>query len=133
MQLQGNIMLWYSACISYLWKVHLDNFPNSRKLTLPSLRFHSDFAACIMYILNTDLMWNNFCPIIYLKVQRWPESTNSPLHVFVCCSCGYYICRYRKGKIMISAASLVLLNPTDKCTVNQRGQVNSTVHYLIFW
>lgn len=126
-------MLRYSACISYLWKVHLDNFPNSRKFTLPSSRFHSDFAACIIHSSHWLYEITFVLSLIISKFKGDQSQQTSPLHLFVCCSCGYYICRYRRGKIMISAASLVLLNPTNMCTVNQRGQVNSTVHNLIFW
>lgn len=81
------------------------------------------------YTFFTLIKWNNFCPIIYLKVQRWLESTNSPLHIFVCFSCGYQRVQGRQDYDFSSQFGLVKSQGSVHC--DQRGQVNSSVHNLI--
>lgn len=107
----------------------LDNFPNSRKFTLPSSKFHSDIVACIIHSSH----WLNEITFVLSFILKFKgdQSQQIPPYTYLFVS-PVGISGSRGDKIMISAASLVLSNPTDlRVHCDQRGQVDSSGHNLI--
>lgn len=67
------------------------------------------------------IKWNNFCPISFILKFKGDQSQQIPPYTYLFVS-PVGISGSRGDKIMISAASLVLSNPTVQCTVTKEGR-----------